>query len=113
MLFTSFLIPVREEENVLRNRVRGQRATDTKGRTHDNDTGYATEEDRQERQAFLACVQPMTFDEYDRVGDEQQVEDPICVLGFVCGGLRHVLKEKSASTYAHVNGEHEQKRLEE
>ena len=55
----------------------------------------------------------MALDEYNWVGDEQQVEDPICVLGFVFGDFRHVPNEKNASSYTHVNGEHEQKRLEE
>ena len=56
----------------------------------------------------------MTSDEYNRVGDEKQVEDPVCVLGFVCGAIKtHAKGEVCFSTYTHVNGEHEQKRLEE
>ena len=52
----------------------------------------------------------MSLNKYDWVGDERQVKDSVCVLGFVSGGIKR--KEK-ASTYTLVDGEYEQKRFEE
>lgn len=49
MLVTSFLILAREEDEVLRSRVRGRRLSDNKGWTHEEGTDCAAEEERQER----------------------------------------------------------------